>query len=182
PFELGRCGVPSELDREATGPGVPLLGLQLAGDESDRHDPELLGCVEQPAARLLPFGIRLEDNLAEPGERILDCCLVVDRQPAAPARVDIREGSVGKARALFRAEARHAATIARFPRPREHLRAPGELPATLRTARVHQRAQLSASIRPLASATSRLCSSASVPRRPATVLCCATRSARPASA
>jgi hypothetical protein len=50
-----------------------------------------------PAARLLPRGIRLEDNLAEPSERILHVRLVVDRQPATPARVDMREGSVREA-------------------------------------------------------------------------------------
>ena len=44
-----------------------------------------------------------------------------------------------------------------------------------------QRCQLSASIRPLTSATSRLYSSASSPRRPATALCGPTRSGRPAS-
>src|SRR5437879_8911219 len=55
------------------------------------------------------------------------------------------------------------------------------LPAPPWDAHVHQRAQLRASIRPLASATSRLYSSANAPRRPARAWCCATRSARPAS-
>src|SRR5262249_26464454 len=83
-LQLARCRVPPELDHEATGPGVPLLGFQLASDESDRHDAEFLRRVEQPAARLLPGGIRLENNLAEPGERILHVCLIVDRQSATP--------------------------------------------------------------------------------------------------
>src|SRR5262249_34345844 len=122
PLQLAGGGVPSELDHEAAGPGVLLLGLQLARDESDRHDTELLGGVEEPAARLLPRGIRLEDDLTEPGERILHVRLVVDRQPAASARVDVRERSVREARSLFRVEAGHAATIARFPRPREPVR------------------------------------------------------------
>src|SRR5262249_32600982 len=47
--------------------------------------------------------------------------LVVDRQPATTARVDVCEGPVREARSLSGGEARHVSTIARFPRRRESI-------------------------------------------------------------
>ena len=64
--EAGRKGDPTRpLDERA-------LVLELAGDETDRHDLELLRRVEQPHARLLAGRLVFEGNLPEPNERVSD--------------------------------------------------------------------------------------------------------------
>jgi hypothetical protein len=52
-------------------------------------------------------------HLAEPREGIPDVHRVVNRQSTSTARIDVREGAVGKLRALFRAERWHALMFAR---------------------------------------------------------------------
>ncbi len=87
------------------------LGLQLTGDETDRHDPVLLGRVQQPLAGALPGALVLEPDLTEPGEGIADVGLVVDRQPPAAAGVDVGERAVRKVGSLRRIESGHAPTL-----------------------------------------------------------------------
>ena len=60
------------------------FGLQLTGDEPDRHDPVLLGGVQQPLAGALPGALVLEPDLTEASEGVADMGLVVDRQPPSP--------------------------------------------------------------------------------------------------
>ena len=81
--------------------------MQLAGDESDRHDAEALGGLEQPLAGALAGGVALEADLAEAGKRVADVGRIVDRQAPATLRVDVREGAVGQPGALGRFEAGH---------------------------------------------------------------------------
>ena len=118
-LELAGCPGPAQLDHEAPGRRVAPLRLQLAGDEADRHDAVLLRRVQEPGARALAGGVVLEADLAEPGERVPDVRLVVDRQPPPAARVDIGEGAGGELGPLAGDQSRHASTILRFSRGRE---------------------------------------------------------------
>src|SRR5262249_58457675 len=91
------------------------LGLQLARDESDRHDAVLLRRVQQPLAGALAGGIVLEGDLVEPGQRIPHVGLIVDRKSPPAARIDVGEGPVRQAGSLARLEPRHARTITLLP-------------------------------------------------------------------
>ena len=84
------------------------FGLQLAGDEPDRDDLELLGRVQQPHAGPLAGRLVFEGDLAEADQRIADVGGVVDRQPSPAMRVDVGERTVGKAGSFLRIEAGHA--------------------------------------------------------------------------
>ncbi len=97
-LELGGRADPAQLDHEATRGGMLPLRAQLAGDETDGHDAVLLGRVQQPFLGSLPGRVVLELDLFEPGERVPDVRLVVDRQHALAAGVDVRERAVGKLR------------------------------------------------------------------------------------
>src|SRR5712691_2054429 len=81
--------------------------LELAGDEAHRHDPVLLGGLQQPRARPISGRFVLEGSLVEARECVADVGLVVDRQPAAPARIDVCEGTVGQAGTRLRIEIGH---------------------------------------------------------------------------
>ena len=83
------------------------FGLQLAGDEPDRHDLVLLGRLQQPGPGPVPGRLVLERDLAEAGQRVADVGGVVDRQPSPSTRVDVGERPVGQAGALRRTEAGH---------------------------------------------------------------------------
>ena len=108
PFlELARSRIATELDDQATGGRVALLGLQLSRDEPDGHDAVLLRRVEQPCASALPRGVVLERHLVEPRERIAHVCPVVHGQPSPALRVDVGEGRVRKAIALLALEPGH---------------------------------------------------------------------------
>ena len=63
PLDVGhqhRDEARGQLDRLIVGVPERPLGLQLAGDEADRHDLELLGRVEQPQACSLAGFLALE--------------------------------------------------------------------------------------------------------------------------
>ena len=87
--------------------GELALGLELTGDETDRHDPEAFGGFEKPGAGTVPRLVVLEVHPAEAGEGVADVGGVVDRQPALPTRVDVGEGAVGKPPALRGVELGH---------------------------------------------------------------------------
>ena len=55
------------------------LRLQLTGDEPDRHDPVLLGCVQQSFAGALARPFVFEVDLAEASKGVADVGLVVNR-------------------------------------------------------------------------------------------------------
>jgi hypothetical protein len=88
------------------------LRLQLTGDEPDRHDPVLLGRVQQSLAGALSSAFVFEHDLAETSERVPDVGLVVDRQPAPAAGVHVGERAVRKIGSLRRVESGHDATLA----------------------------------------------------------------------
>ena len=83
------------------------LWLQLRADEPDRDDPELLRCSEQPRAGPVTSGIVLEHDPVEPGKRIPNVRLVVDRQQPPTLRIDIRKRAVRQLRALVGPESCH---------------------------------------------------------------------------
>ena len=93
--------------------GPPLsegaLGVELAGDEPEGHDPVLLRGVEQSLPRPLPRVVVLEVDLVEPRQRVAHVGRVVDRQPASPARVDVGERPIREIGPLRRLEPRHGA-------------------------------------------------------------------------
>ena len=77
------------------------LRLELRADEPDRHDPVLLGRPQQPVASLVARGLVLEVDLAEARQGVPHVRLVVDRQAALAARIDVCECAVGKLRTLL---------------------------------------------------------------------------------
>ena len=85
------------------------LRVELAGDEAERHDPVLLGGVEQPLARSLAGRVVLEVDLVEPGERVADVGGVVDRKPSPTPGVDVGERPIREVRPFRRLEPRHGA-------------------------------------------------------------------------
>jgi hypothetical protein len=91
----------------------PGLRLELRVDEADRHDAVPLGRAQQPAARAVAGRVVLEGDLVEPGEGVADVRRVVDREAPPALRVDVREGAVGKPRALLGAERGHGGMFAR---------------------------------------------------------------------
>jgi hypothetical protein len=72
------------------------LGLQLVGDEPDGHDLELPRGDEESLTRPVTGGFVLERDLVQAGERVADVVGIVDREPTAPAGIDVGEGAVGK--------------------------------------------------------------------------------------
>ena len=90
-------------------------GRSWTPDESERHDPELLGRLQQPHPRPVATRVVLEADAAEPGERVANVRLVVDRQHPAALGVDIGEGAVRQARTFLRAERWHLPIIADRP-------------------------------------------------------------------
>ena len=100
--------------RGQIGGPEPSLGPELAGDEPDRHDPVLLGRVQQTLSGPLPGGVVLESHLVEPGQGVPNVRLVVDGQPAVPFRVDVGEGAIWKTRPVTVAEPSH---IPKIPDP-----------------------------------------------------------------
>src|SRR4029453_7221339 len=91
------------------GAPVVALGLQLVGDEPDRHDLDLLGGVEEPLARTVAGGGGPESNLVEPTSGVAAMAGARDRGPPATVGVDVGEGAVGKPRSFCRTELGHAA-------------------------------------------------------------------------
>ena len=106
-----------ELDSFGRGPRPSqlALGAQLAVDEPDGHDPVLLRRVQQPLAGPLAGRLVLEVDLVEPGERVADVRLVVDREAPAAGRIDQRKRAVRQLRPLGGIESRHASTITTPP-------------------------------------------------------------------
>ncbi len=97
----------------------PLTGIDLAGDETDRHDAVALCSPQQPRARTVTRRVVFELDLAEPGQRVADVRRVVDREPPVALRIDVGERSIRERSPVGRREPRHAATVTvrRSPRP-----------------------------------------------------------------
>jgi hypothetical protein len=91
---------------------VPLRS-QLAGDEADGQNAELLRRVQQPLAGALPGSIVLEGNLVETGKCVSDMRLIVDRQSPLALGIDVGKCAVRQAGALLGAERGHASKIPR---------------------------------------------------------------------
>ena len=94
-----------------------MLGLQLAFDEPDGHDPVALGRVEQPDAGALPSVLVLELDLTESGEGVAHVGGVVNRQPPLTAGVDVGEGGVRELGAIHRVERGHVRTVRPISQP-----------------------------------------------------------------
>ena len=90
-----------------------LLRPELDADEPERHDPELLGRLQEPHPRPVAVRVVLEADAAEPGERVANVRLVVDRQHPPALRIDVGKGAVREACAILRAERWHLPIIAR---------------------------------------------------------------------
>jgi hypothetical protein len=123
-----RCGVldVGQQERDEAGGegrhvdrlGVPPLRSELPIDEPDRHDPELLGGVQQPPAGPVSRRVVLEGHPLEPGQSVAHVSHVVDRQPAPAARVDVGERAVREPGPFASGKLRHGTEISRFrPRP-----------------------------------------------------------------
>ena len=113
--------------RSSLDPTELELRSQLAGDEPDRHDPELLGRVQQPLAGALPGALVFEVDPTETSQRVADVRLVVDRQPPPAARVDVGERAVREFRSLRRIELGHERQ--RYALARTSAMKPGRLAA-----------------------------------------------------
>ena len=96
--QLGRALDVGQQERHVARRQLP-LGLQLRADEADRHDPVLLGRVQQPAARPVARGLVLERHLVEARKRVAHVRSVVDRQAPLALRVDVANARSGAARA-----------------------------------------------------------------------------------
>jgi hypothetical protein len=90
-----------------------LLRPELDPDESERHDPELLRRLQEPHSRSVAARLILEADAAEPGERVANVRLIVDRQHPPALGVDVRKGAVRQACSLPRAEWWHLPMIVR---------------------------------------------------------------------
>ena len=72
---------------------------KLPVEEAERHDAVLLGSAKEPFAGTLPRDVVLEIDLVKAREGVSHVRCVVDRQTASALRIDVRESTVGEARA-----------------------------------------------------------------------------------
>ena len=93
---------------------LPLDG-ELPADEPDGYDPVLLRRGQQSLARTLARGVILELDLIKAGEGGANVCLVVDRQPSLPLRINVGEGGVRELGASLRTEPRHRSPFSQTP-------------------------------------------------------------------
>ena len=94
-LELFRRPQSPQLDDRFTRGRLPALGTQLTVHETKRNDPVLLGGFEQPGSRPVARRFILEADLIEACEGVADVGLIVDREAALAAGVDVGEGAIG---------------------------------------------------------------------------------------
>ncbi len=86
----------------------PLTGIDLAGDETDRHDAVALCSPQQACTSTVTRRVVLELDLAEPGQRVAHVRRVVDREPPVALRIDVGERSIRERSPVGRRQPRHA--------------------------------------------------------------------------
>ena len=91
------------------------LGVQLARDEPQRHDPMPLRRLQQPIPRPVTSGVVLEINLVEPSQRVPDVGRVVDWETPPPPGVDVRERPIREVSPFRRPESSHELRIGGNP-------------------------------------------------------------------
>jgi hypothetical protein len=96
----------------------PELRPELAPDESEGHDPVLLGRLQEAHPRSVATRVVLEADATEPGKGVADVGLVVDREDPPTLGVDVGEGPVRQACTFLRAERWHVPMIGRSSRTR----------------------------------------------------------------
>ncbi len=88
----------------AGGQGALALAAELAVHEADRHDPVLLGGLQEPPPGAIAGIVVLELHLVESGQGVANVRFVVDRQPPPTPGIDVGEGAVAQRPALPGAE------------------------------------------------------------------------------
>jgi hypothetical protein len=104
--ELGRTLDVGHHERDLAARQGPFRS-KLRPDEAERYDPVLPRRPEQSHPGSIAAGLVLEVDPIEPGERVPDVRLVVDRQAPSAVRVDVGERAVRQLRPRSSIECRH---------------------------------------------------------------------------